>query len=69
MRLSQIHVPCTLVAGTYDVLAGAADMRSAAARLSDAVYVELRGSHFLSFERPTEVHRLLLDFLARVASP
>jgi pimeloyl-ACP methyl ester carboxylesterase len=66
VRLSAIHVPCRFVAATWDVLAGARDMASAAARLEDADYVELRGSHFLQLEQPDEVHALLLDFLAKV---
>ena len=57
-----------LVAATYDVLAGARDMRTAADRLEDATYVELRASHFVQMERPDEVvHDLLLAFLDEVA--
>ena len=63
VRLSRIDVPVAFVAGTYDVLAGARDMRTAAGRLADATYTELRGSHFLQLERPAEVHALLRDFL------
>jgi pimeloyl-ACP methyl ester carboxylesterase len=67
VRLSKIHVPTAFVAATYDLLAGARDMKSAAARLEHSEYVELRGSHFVHLEQPEEVHRLLLDFVARVA--
>jgi pimeloyl-ACP methyl ester carboxylesterase len=67
VRLSRVGVPVALIAGTYDVLAGARDMRTAADRLADATYTELRGSHFLQMERPDEVHALLREFLvARV---
>ncbi|CAN5715522.1 hypothetical protein BH11ACT8_BH11ACT8_10640 [soil metagenome] len=66
VRLSSILVPALFVAATYDVLAGARDMASAAARMEDAEYVELRGSHFLPMEQPEIVHQLLLDFLDRV---
>ena len=39
-------------------------MRTASERIPErATYVELRGSHFLQMERPTEVHRQLLAFL------
>ena len=55
------------VAATYDVLAGARDMRSAYDRLEDATYVELRGSHFIQMEQPEAVHELLVDFLTDVA--
>ncbi len=66
VSLSRIDVPACFVAGTYDVLAGARDMRTAAERIDDATYVELLGSHFIQMERPDEVHALLLDFLERV---
>jgi pimeloyl-ACP methyl ester carboxylesterase len=61
--LSKVKVPVMLVAATYDVLAGARDMRSAADRLDDATYVELRASHFVQMEQPEVVHDLLLGFL------
>ena len=54
------------MAGTFDVLAGARDMASAAARLRDGTYVELRGTHFIQMEQPEVVHQLLLDFLDQV---
>ena len=66
VRLSQIIVPACFVAASYDVMAGSRDMLSAAERLEDATYVELRGSHFIQMEQPEQVHELLLDFLARV---
>ncbi|ANH38852.1 short chain dehydrogenase [Nocardioides dokdonensis FR1436] len=66
VSLRRIRVPAAFVAGTWDVLAGARDMASAAARLPDATFHELPGSHFLSLERPDELHALLLDFLERV---
>ena len=66
VRLSRVSVPVMLVAGTYDVLAGARDMRSAAERLAEATYVELRGSHFIQMEQPEAVHDLLREFLVRV---
>lgn len=63
--LSRIGVPVAFVAASYDVLAGARQMRTAAARIPDATYVELRGSHFVQMEQPARVHELLLAFLAR----
>ena len=52
---------------TYDVLAGARDMATAAERLArGATYVELRGTHFIQMEQPEQVHELLLEFLERV---
>jgi pimeloyl-ACP methyl ester carboxylesterase len=66
VSLSKIHVPAMFVAGTYDILAGARDMASAARRLEQGDYVELRGSHFIAMEQPDTVHQLLLEFLERV---
>ena len=66
VSLSKIAVPTAFVAATWDVLAGARDMASAAARIDGATYVELAGSHFVAMERPEVVHRHLLDLLARV---
>ncbi len=63
---SRVTVPVMLVAATYDVLAGARDMRTAAERLHDATYVELRASHFVQMERPDEVHDLWLGFLDEI---
>jgi len=67
VSLSRVKVPVMFVAATYDVLAGARDMRTATDRLEDATYVELRGSHFIQMEQPEAVHELLVDFLADVA--
>ncbi|WP_323791796.1 alpha/beta hydrolase [Nocardioides sp.] len=66
VRLSTISVPAMFVAGTFDVLAGARDMASAAARLEESTYVELCGTHFIQMEQPEVVHQLLLDFLEQV---
>lgn len=64
--LSRLDVPAAFVAGRWDLLAGTRDMRTAAERMRDAEYVELRGSHFLPLEQPGEVHTRLLAFLARL---
>jgi pimeloyl-ACP methyl ester carboxylesterase len=66
VSLSRITVPTTFVAGRWDVLAGARDMATAAARIEGATYVELRGSHFIAMEQPDLVHELLLEFLDQV---
>jgi pimeloyl-ACP methyl ester carboxylesterase len=67
VSLSGITLPTVFVAGTFDLMAGARDMASAAARIEGATYVELRGSHFLQMEQPDRVHALLLELVARVA--
>lgn len=66
ISLSKVRVPTVFVAGTWDLLAGARAMASAAERMADAVYVELSGSHFLQMEHPDRVHDLLREFLRRV---
>ncbi|MDT9591797.1 alpha/beta hydrolase [Nocardioides zeae] len=67
VSLSAIEVPATFVAGSHDILAGARAMESAAARMKDATFVELHGSHFVAMEKPAVVHGLLRELLARVA--
>ncbi len=67
VSLRNIRVPATFVAGRWDVLAGARDMRTAADRIEGATYVELPGSHFLGLEHPDEVHALLLELLEKVS--
>jgi len=66
VSLRGIDVPTTFVAGRWDVLASAEDMRTAAERIAGASYVRLEASHFVAMERPDEVHELLLDLLDRV---
>lgn len=65
VSLRHITVPCTFVAGRHDMLASAHDMGTAAARIRDAAYVRLNGSHFIQMERPDEVHRHLMQLVAR----
>jgi pimeloyl-ACP methyl ester carboxylesterase len=66
VSLRGIDVPTTFVAGRWDVLASAEDMRTAAERIAGATYVRLNASHFVAMERPDEVHELLLDLLDKV---
>lgn len=66
VSLSAIAVPAFFVAGTYDVLAGARDMATAASRMKEATYVELRTSHFAQMEQPAVVHQLLVEFLEAI---
>jgi pimeloyl-ACP methyl ester carboxylesterase len=66
VSLSGLGVPVAFVAGSWDILSGTRDMQSAAARIPDATYEELRGTHFIQMEQPDRVHQLLLDFLERV---
>jgi pimeloyl-ACP methyl ester carboxylesterase len=66
VSLSQLGFPAEFVGATYDLLTSARQMRSAAERMPDGTYVELKGTHFIQMEKPEEVHDLLLAFLDRV---
>lgn len=66
VSLSGIRCPTVFIAGTYDILASAADMRTASERLEDSRYVELRGSHFLPMEQPDAVRAELLRLVRDV---
>ncbi len=66
VSLRSLRVPASFVAGRYDILASSRDMATAAARIPDATYVELPGSHFLQLEHPQAVHDELLALLRRV---
>ena len=66
VSLRNIDVPTSFLAGRYDVLASSYDMRTAADRIPDAVFEEIRATHFISMEKPDEVHEALLDLLDRV---
>jgi pimeloyl-ACP methyl ester carboxylesterase len=66
VSLRSIEVPTSFLAGKYDVLASSHDMRTAAERIPGATYDELRATHFISMEKPAEVHEALLDLLDRV---
>ena len=66
VSLRNIGVPTSFVAGKYDVLAASHDMLTAAARIPGATYQELRATHFISMEKPAEVHQALLELLERV---
>lgn len=66
VSLRSIDVPTTFVAGRWDVLSSAEDMRTASERIPGSTYVRLNASHFVTMEKPDEVHELLLELLDRV---
>lgn len=68
VSLRSIDVPTLFLAGSYDVLAAAADMRTAAERIPGAEYAEIRATHFLQMEHPQRVHDHVLSWLDRVAA-
>jgi pimeloyl-ACP methyl ester carboxylesterase len=66
VSLRDIAVPTTFVAGRWDVLASAEDMRTASLRIAGSEYHEFNASHFVALEKPAEVHELLFSLLDRV---
>lgn len=65
VSLSKIAIPTAFIAGKYDLLASARDMKTAAERIPDAKYTEYPGSHFIQMERPDAVHEELLELITR----
>jgi 3-oxoadipate enol-lactonase len=63
LDLTPLTRPVTFLAGRYDVLVDASDVRTAAAAVPGARYREYPASHFLPLERPDAV----LDELRRLA--
>jgi 3-oxoadipate enol-lactonase len=66
VRLSSISVPVTMLAGTRDVLTSAEQMKSAAAKLRDVVFIEIDATHFIPFGAPKLVLAELKNVLKRV---
>jgi pimeloyl-ACP methyl ester carboxylesterase len=66
VSLRAVNVPTTFVAGRWDVLASAEDMRTASERIAGSTYVRLNASHFVAMEKPDEVHALLLELLSEL---
>jgi len=61
-------VPTTFIAGRWDVLTGAREIASAAARMPQANYIELRGGHFLPLEQPEAIQRELRGLIRRACA-
>jgi pimeloyl-ACP methyl ester carboxylesterase len=68
ISLRQVRVRAVFIAGTYDILASAADMQSAADHIPGSRYVELRGSHFIQMEQPEAVHEELLSLVSSLGA-
>lgn len=66
VSLRDLAMPATFVAGRWDVLASAEDMRTAAERMADAEYVVYPASHFIGLEHPEEVLEHLHGLLDRI---
>lgn len=66
VSLREVGVPTVFVAGRFDVLADTGDIRTAAARIDGATYIQLVGTHFLPLERSPLVTRLLRELAEQV---
>jgi 3-oxoadipate enol-lactonase len=66
VSLSDIDIPVTFLAGRWDVLTGARDMRTAAERIRGSRYRELNATHFIPIEFPEIVLDELTELVARV---
>ncbi len=65
ISLSKINVPVTMIAGRWDLLTGARDMKQASDRIAHSRYVLAEATHFVPIERPQlvvdELKLLLAD--------
>jgi pimeloyl-ACP methyl ester carboxylesterase len=65
-RQSSIGIPTLVLCGAEDAISPPAEMRTIAAAIPQAQYVEIPGAgHMAPLERPGEVNRAILDFLVR----
>ncbi|MEV7396930.1 alpha/beta hydrolase [Aeromicrobium sp. NPDC092404] len=67
VSLSGIDVPVTFIAGKWDMLTGARDMRSASERIPGSRFQELDATHFIPIEFPDLVLSELKHLIARTA--
>ncbi len=65
VSLSQVAVPVTFLAGRWDVLTGAKQMRTAHERIPGSRYRELDATHFIPIEYPEVVLQELKDLIER----
>lgn len=68
VSLSSVTVPVTMLAGTHDMLTSAQEMRSAAERLQDVVFIEIDATHFIPFGQPDLVLAELKNVIKRVGA-
>jgi 3-oxoadipate enol-lactonase len=67
VSLSTVDIPVTFIAGRWDVLTGARDMRTAAQRVRGSRYREIASTHFIPIEHPDIVLAELKELIARTA--
>jgi pimeloyl-ACP methyl ester carboxylesterase len=66
--LPSIQVPTLLVGGTEDAISPPDEMRSIAAKIPSAEFVEIHAAgHMTTMENPAAVNDVLLEFLSRLA--
>ena len=63
MDLSTVDMPVTFIAGKWDAVTSAANMREASEQTANSKYVELAATHFVPLQFPnrmaTELDRLV----------
>ena len=67
MDLSAIDTPVTYLAGTWDVITSAKQMRAASEKTPHSRYVELAATHFVPLQFPNRVSAELGDLVDRCA--
>ena len=64
MDLSAIDMPVTYIAGTWDSITSAEQMRAASEKTPHSRYVELAATHFVPLQLPNRVSAELGDLCA-----
>jgi pimeloyl-ACP methyl ester carboxylesterase len=65
MDLGGIDIPVTYLAGTWDAIASAQQIRAASEKTPHSRYVELAGTHFMPLQFPSRVSAELGDLVDR----
>jgi pimeloyl-ACP methyl ester carboxylesterase len=68
MDTAFVSFPVTLVGGTLDVAAAADDIAAVTARIPQAQFVPLLGTHFLPLEQPDRIHHELVGLAQRAGT-
>jgi pimeloyl-ACP methyl ester carboxylesterase len=69
MELDFVSFPVTLVGGILDVAASAGDIAAVTARIPQARFVPLFGTHFLPLEHRDRVHHEIVELAERAELP
>ncbi len=69
MELDFLSFPVTLVGGIVDVAAATGDIAAVTARIPQARFVPLLGTHFLPFEQRDRLHHELVELVELAPVP